>query len=571
MFPIDRLILLAAVLLLLGIVSSKLSTRLGLPFLVVFVAVGMLAGSEGIGGIAFEDYALANGIGTAALAIILFDGGLRTSGSVFRAVWGPGVAMATVGVLVTSALTGVAATVLLGLPPLEGLLLGAIVGSTDAAAVFAIFRSRNLHVDERLAATLEVESGSNDPMAVFLTIALLGILTGATDTGPAIALSFVIQMSIGAAVGILAGLFAVRTINRIELDAPGLYPVLGGACGLLAYGLAASLGGSGFLAIYLAGIVLGNSRIVFQRGLFLFQDGLAWLAQMVMFMMLGLLSFPSRLLSVAPEALAIAAVLALVARPVATFLSLAAFRFHWRELTFVSWAGLRGAIPVILATYPLLYGLPGSSRIFDVVFFVVLVSAVTQGWTLPWVARILGLERPPERVPPVSLEITSLRQVDSDIVGYGVEDASRACGRTIRDLALPDGVVVALVARGDRVVAPRGSTRLEKGDFVFVVLRPEIRPLVDRVFAVPTDADGLSPDLRFPLRGSTTCRDLYDFYGIVLEAPPEATLDELLRERLGGSLAVGARLEVGGLTLIVRDLEGGRVETVELQPPRPDD
>jgi cell volume regulation protein A len=572
MFPIDRLILVAALLLLLAIVSSKLSTRLGVPFLVVFVAIGMLAGSEGIGGIAFEDYAVANGVGTVALAIILFDGGLRTSGSAFRAVWAPGVALATVGVIVTSAITGAAATLLLGLSLMEGLLLGAIVGSTDAAAVFALFRSANLHVDHRLAATVEVESGSNDPMAIFLTITLLEILTGAMEPGPTVAISFLTEMSIGAVAGIGMGLLGARVVNRIELDAAGLYPVLGSACGLLAYGLAASLGGSGFLAIYLAGIVLGNSRIVFQRGLFFFHDGLAWLAQLVMFMMLGLLSFPSRLVAVAAESVAIAAVLTLVARPVATFLSLAVFRFHWREVAFISWAGLKGAVPIFIATYPLFYGLEGAGRIFDVVFFVVLASAITQGWSLPWVARILGLERPPEPVPPMSLEITSLRHVDGDIVGYTVVEDARANGRQIRDLALPDGVVVALIARGDRAIPPRGSTRLEPGDFVFVLLRPDTRPLVDRVFAPATeDEDWATEDVRFPLRGSATFRDLEEFYGIVSPGPPEQTLSEFLRDRLGSDLAPGARVELDRLTLLIRSLDGDVVETVELLLPARDE
>lgn len=482
MFPTDGLILVGGVLVLFAVASSKFSARFGVPVLVVFLALGMLAGSEGIGGIEFEDYALAHAIGTVALALILFDGGLRTSLRSLRIAWKPAVALATVGVVITSALTGVGASLLLGIPLLEGVLLGSIVGSTDAAAVFAVLRSRGARLSPRLGAVLEVESGSNDPMAVFLTLALLGVLLGELAPGLPLASLFLLQMTVGGVVGVLVGWLGAALNNRINLDAAGLYPVLMAAVGLLSFGLAAALGGSGFLAVYVTGVVLGNSRMVFQRGILLFTDGTAWLGQIVMFTVLGLLVFPSRLLDVAPAGLLVAAILIVVARPVATAAVLPWFGFRIREMVLVAWAGLRGAVPIILAIYPLLFGLPDGQLLFDVVFFVVLVSALTQGWSLPTLARWLKLDQPTEAMPPVTLEITSLRHVNGDIVEYLVVEGSRAAARLIRDLSLPDGAVIAMVSRGEDVIPPRGSTMLLPGDHAFLVLHPEVRSVVDQLF-----------------------------------------------------------------------------------------
>lgn len=562
-FLVDRLILIAALLLLAGVASSKFSSRFGVPVLVVFLAVGMLAGSDGIGGIAFENYGLAHGVGTLALAMILFDGGLRTSMASLRTAWKPSLSLASVGVLVTSVVTGAAAARILGIPLLNGVLLGSIVGSTDAAAVFTVLRGRGLNLRKRLSATLEVESGSNDPMAVFLTVGILEVLLGRLQPGPELAVFLLRQAALGAAAGLLVGWMATRLVNRINLDAAGLYPIFVTGFGLLAYGAAASLGGSGFLAVYLAGIVLGNRRVVFQRGILHFHDGMAWLAQIVMFILLGLLSFPSRLPGVAGQGLLIAAVLLFVARPLGVAVSLLPFRFTLREFVFVAWAGLRGAVPIILATYPLLLGLPGSETLFDVVFFVVIVSVVVQGLTLPGLARVLGLEVPAEPEAPVTLEITSLRHVDGDIVEYAVGTDSRAAGRRLRDLALPDGAVVALVAREQQVVPPRGTTRLLAGDHVSLVLRPEVRPLVDRVFGRGGEPPAAVPEeVEFPLLGSATAGDLEEFYGVRLDTPPERTLDEALRERLGTEPAPGARAEYGAVTLVVREVADGRVEQV---------
>jgi potassium/hydrogen antiporter len=564
-FFVDQVLLVGGLLLLIGIVSSKFATRLGLPVLVLFIGVGMLAGEEGLGRIAFENYALAHGIGTVALGLILFDGGLRTPLDAFRVAWKPSALLATVGVLITSIVTGVAAAWILGISLLEGVLLGSIVGSTDAAAVFAILRSKGLHLGERLAATLEIESGSNDPMAIFLTVGLLEVLLGRMPLGPGLLGFFVLQMGVGAVAGLAVGWAAVRLINRINLEAAGLYPMLTGVCGMLSFGLAAVLGGSGFLAVYLAGLVIGNSRVVFQRGTLLFHDGLAWVGQIVMFVVLGLLSFPSAVLEVAVPGLLIAAVLILVARPVAVIPLLLPFGFNLRELVFLSWVGLKGAVPIILATYPLLFGLPGGIVLFNVVFFVVLVSAITQGWSLPAVARLLRLQQPGEPEPPVTLEITSLRDVDADIVEYTLLADSRASGRRLNQLALPEGVVIAIIARGETLIPPRGSTQLRPGDHVFVVLRPEVRPLVDRVFSQGgAVAEALPVLVEFPLMGTATVEELWEFYGIRLGMPGSMTLDEVIRERFGDDVRPGQMLEIGGVTLHVREIVEGRITTIGL-------
>jgi cell volume regulation protein A len=483
MFLVDQVILLAAVLLLIGTVSSKLSARLGLPVLVVFVAIGMLAGENGLGRIEFDNFVTAHAVGTVALALILFDGGLQTRTAAIRAVWKPSLLLATVGVVTTAAITGVAAAWILHLPLVTGFLLGSIVASTDAAAVFSVLRSQGVHLRERVAATLEIESGSNDPMAILLTIGCLEILSGRMQFGPGLLLLFVQQMGIGTVVGVGVGWLAVRLINRINLAAPGLYPVLAAACGLSAFGLAAALSGSGFLAIYIAGIVVGNSRIVFQSGTFRFMDALAWIGQITMFVLLGLLSTPSELIQVAGPALLIAAILIFVARPVAVVPFLLPFRFSGREQLLISWVGLKGAVPIILATFPLMFGVPEGRLIFNVVFFVVLVSATLQGWTLPPLATWLGLQEETAPAPPAALELLAVRDLNAEIMDYAITPGSPVLGRTLEDLRLPDGAVVALVSRASRLIAPRGTTRLEPGDHLFVIAQRNERAGVEKVFA----------------------------------------------------------------------------------------
>ncbi|PJX13849.1 potassium/proton antiporter [Halomonas sp. 141] len=566
MFPVDKLILLAAILLLVGILSSKLSARIGLPVLVLFLVIGMLAGESGIGGIAFDNPLGAHTLGTLALAIILFDGGLQTPTSSIKAVWKPASLLATVGVLVTAMLTGAAAAYILDLPLLEGMLLGAIVGSTDAAAVFSLLRNAGIHINKRLKSTLEIESASNDPMAIFLTVGLLEVLVNGMQPGIGLLQLFVVQMGVGALVGLGVGWLSVKLINRIHLAASGLYPVLVAACGFLSFGVSANLGGSGFLAIFLTGVFIGNRRIAFQRGTFLFHDGLAWLSQIVMFVVLGLLINPLSLLEVWFEGLVIAAVLILVARPLAVAPILRLFGFNAREISLVSWVGLRGSVPIILAIFPLMFGLEGAELIFNVVFFVVLISASIQGTTLPIVARKLRLTEKPPAVPAASLEITALEEVDADIVEYTLSEQPRAAGRRLSQMALPDTTVVAMITRGKEVIPPRGSTELHPGDHLFVVLRPETRPFVDCVFSdAPDKVSSDLSDQPLRLKGSTTLGDLRHSYGFILNGPEETTLDTLLRSQLDMPLAVGDTLHLDGMTLSVEGILGERVTTVALQ------
>ena len=570
MFGVDRLILLAAVLLMLGIASSKLSSRMGLPVLVLFLVVGMLAGEDGIGGIVFDNYVLAHGVGTVALAMILFDGGLRTDLRQFRSVMAPALTLASVGVVMTAAIVGLSSMWLLDLPWIVAFLGASIISSTDAAAVFAVFRSRGMRVKQRLASLLEVESASNDPMAVFLTVLCIQILLGVLAPGPDVVWFFLRQAVLGGLIGWLVARGTAIVITRVGLDSAGLYPVLTSAAGLLAFGAAAAAGGSGFLAVYIAGIVLGSRRLPFRQAVFMFHDGLAWLAQIVMFTLLGLLSTPSRLLAANQPALLVAGVLVFLARPVAVGLCLFPFRYSLREVAFIAWGGLKGSVPIILATYPLMSGLAGAQGIFDVVFFAVLISAVTQGWTLPYAARMLGLQESSPTESGVTLEITSLQDVDGDIVEYPILEGSRANGLRVRDLALPDGVVIAMIVREKQVIPPRGSTKILPGDDVFVLLRPAVRTLVEHVFATAVEEAWLpATAFEFPLRGTTRLGEVEEFYGIHIDAPAGQTLDEFLRARLGRHPAVGDRLASPPMTFTVRELSDERIETVglEIEPP----
>lgn len=563
--PVDITILIAGLLLLLGIASSKVSARLGLPVLVLFLLLGMLAGDEGIGGIAFDNYQLAYGIGTLALVVILFDGGLGTSASAFRAVWAPSLLMATLGVLITAIVTGLAAMWILDLPLLVGILLGSIVGSTDAAAVFSILRHGGISLPKRLASTLEVESASNDPMAIFLTIGCLEVLAGeVTGVQDLLGLLFT-QMVVGAIGGLAIGFWAVWVINRIRLDSSGLYPILVQAFGLLAFGVTAWLGGSGFLAVYLAGLVIGNNRIVFQRGVRLFHDATAWLAQIMMFIMLGLLSFPSRMIAVSLHGLLIGVVLVFVARPIAIALIAPLFRFNRREMVFLSWVGLKGAVPITLATFPLLSGIAQAPLIFDVVFFVVVLSAVVQGWTMPYLARYLDLEIPAEPPPPVTLEIMSLQNVDGEVVDYAVGEDSRAAGRRVKELALPAGAVIALIVRQNQVIPPHGNTRIEAGDHTILVLRSDTMPMVSRIFADRRLGGQDLPSLiEFPLRPNVKVGELEEAYGVRMEAPGDWTLSQVIRSRLDDDqLHADAMVHFGPIALHIRGVSPhGTIEQI---------
>lgn len=381
-----------ATLLFLGVLVSVVSDKVGVPALLFFLAVGMFAGSEGPGGIHFDDASIAQLVGVLALVYILFAGGLSTEWTSTRPVMKEGVILATFGVLVTAGIVGAFTKYLLGFSWAESFLLGAIISSTDAAAVFSVLRAKSLHLKGTLKPLLEFESGSNDPMAVFLTVGLIGLLTQPESTAWGMLFAFVLQMVIGSIGGYLMGRVTVYLINRLRLGYDGLYPVLTLSLVLLSYSIVNLLGGNGFLAVYLGGIVIGNQRFLRKRALLSFHEGLAWIMQIAMFVTLGLLVFPSNLVPVMGYGLLIAACLIFVARPISVFLLTTFSGWSLQEKTFISWVGLRGAVPIILATYPLLAGVEQAQFIFNSVFFVVLTSVILQGTTLPIVAKWLKVD-----------------------------------------------------------------------------------------------------------------------------------------------------------------------------------
>jgi cell volume regulation protein A len=467
-FSVEIICIAAGLLLLLGTLLSKISGRFGVPALVLFLLLGMVAGSEGIGGIPFDDAAVAQTLGILALVVILFSGGLDTGWKSVRPVMFRALSLATIGVGITAAIVGGVAAWILHLPLIEGILIGAIVSSTDAAAVLAVLRTANLRLKKDIQPLLELESGSNDPMAVFLTTALTGlIIHPATGIG-SLLMSLVLQMVIGAAAGFAIGRASVWLINRLDLEIEGLYPVLTLSLALLTFGLSSELLGNGFLAVYVAGIVLGNGDIVHRRSLMRFHEGLAWLMQIVMFVMLGLLVFPSHLPAVAGAGLLLAIVL-ILARPVSVMISLALSKMGGRQKLFISWVGLRGAVPIILATFPMLSGVPDAELIFDLVFFIVLVSVLLQGTTVPVVARWLKLGEQAETRHRSPIEFEKTGKGGADLLEMIVPHTSPVAGRQLNHLGLPHGALVVLISRADEFLVAQGNTVLREGDVLLVL------------------------------------------------------------------------------------------------------
>jgi potassium/hydrogen antiporter len=481
------LLTICGILLVVSVLSSRASQRIGVPIALFFLLLGMLAGSEGIGGIPFDDYRLAFRIGSIALALILFDGGLNTPLDVVRRVWAPAAVLASVGVLLVAGLVaGIARLGGLGWP--AALLLGAIVSSTDAAATFAVLRASGLQLKRRVAATLEVESGVNDPTAVILTTTLTQNLLRPGELGLAeILVGVVTHLLIGAAVGIAAGYAGRALMSRLQLATGGLYPALMVGVGFLSFGLATLVEGSGFLAVYLTGIVLGNGPLPYRAGLFRIFDALAWLAQIGMFLLLGLLVYPSRLAEPAELGLGIALLLAILIRPLVVAICLAPFKYPWPERLFVGWVGLRGAVPIVLATFPVLAGAPGADRIFHLVFFIVVVGAIIPGGTVAWATRRLGLGSPQPPAPHALLAIESRVPLEGELRPFYIDEALVVCGLQLDELDFPEGSSVALIVRGDRLVAPKGTTRLQPGDHVYVIAQVEDRPFIQLMFGRPEE------------------------------------------------------------------------------------
>jgi cell volume regulation protein A len=481
--PVATAILLLAVgvLLALAALSTRATGRTGLPIALVFLVVGILAGRE-FGGIDFDDFPLAYRLGTAALVLILFDGGLNTPSSVLKEGLRPAALLATVGVAITAVLVAVVARVL-GLAWPAAFLLGAVVSSTDAAAVFSVLRASGLQLKKRVGLTLELESGLNDPMAVILTTTLTAALSRRAPVHlPWLVLEIPLELAIGGGVGIGIGYTARWLLTRARLSVAGLYPVLSVSVALLAFAIPSLLHGSGFLAVYLAALVLGNGPLPYRSGLLRIHDAAAWFGQVGMFLVLGLLVRPRELLGVAELGIGVGLWLAMVARPIAVVLCLLPFGYRAREVAFIGWAGLRGAVPIILAMFPVLAGADDGRHIFTIVFFVAVVNTLVPGATLRWVTRRLGLQanRPP--APHAVLEITSTQVLGSEVMSFYIGAASAVSGSSIADLPFPPGAAALLIVRGQELMAPRGATVLAPGDHVYVFARPEDKPLVQLLF-----------------------------------------------------------------------------------------
>ncbi|MFA5331053.1 MAG: potassium/proton antiporter [Methanoregula sp.] len=473
MIVLEYLLVGTAALVLICILANKVSGRIGIPALLIFILVGMLAGSEGPGGIYFDDPQIAQVIGIIALSFILFSGGIDTRWPQVKPVLVPGICLSTVGVVITAVVISIAAILFLGFSPLEGFLLGAIISSTDAAAVFSVLRSRNAGLKGNLRPLLEFESGSNDPMAVFLTIGALSLLTNPGESLFSLIPLFFQQMAIGGIIGYGLGRVTVWLLNNLKLEFEGLYPVLTLVMVLFVYGITELVGGNGFLAVYLCGLVIGASTCVHKRSLLQFHDGIAWLMQITMFLTLGLLVFPSQLLPVLVPGIIISLILIFVARPIAVFLSLLPFKMQGREKVLISWVGLRGAAPIVLATFPLIAGTPQSQMIFNLVFFIVIMSAIIHATTIPLVARALGLDAPLPGVSRFAMDLDPGNQIRNEHIELTVEPGTRADKKQVVELGLPPDTLIILVARGNEQFVPNGGTVIEAGDVLLVLVAPE--------------------------------------------------------------------------------------------------
>lgn len=464
-FSVEHIILVGSLLLMASILASKTSFKLGIPTLILFLAVGMLAGSEGIGGINFDDFHTAHLVGIVALNFILFSGGMDTRWESVKPVIRQGVLLSTLGVALTATVIGVAAHLFTNLSLLEGLLLGSIVSATDAAAVFSILRTRSIGLKGNIRPLLELESGSNDPMAYLLTVSFTYLLMSDSHTTVmSLVLRFLQEMAIGGALGYALGKGMVWAVNRVKLEIEGLYPVLIMAMIFFTFSFTDIVGGNGFLAVYISALVLGNSNFIHKKSTVKFYDGQAWLMQIVLFLTLGLLVFPSRIVPITGIGILLSLVLIFVARPIAIFICLAPFRMKTREKLFISWVGLRGAVPIVFAIYPLTAGVSNADLLFHLVFFISAISVLLQGYSLPLVARWLKVTVPKKAKKRSQLDWELYDSIQTELVEVILPGNSPAVGKAIVKLKLPKPALIALLVRDEKYIQPNGSTVLEEGD-----------------------------------------------------------------------------------------------------------
>nr|CAD6619131.1 potassium/proton antiporter [Rhizobium sp. TCK] len=549
-------LLVGTILVLVAAFSSLIAFRFGAPLLLVFLSIGLIAGVDGLG-ISFDNFAFAYMLGSLALAVILFDSGFGTSVHSFRVAAWPALTLASIGVVLTASLFAFGAMLLLDLTWLEGLLLGSIVGSTDAAAVFFLLRIGGINIRDQVRSTLEVESGTNDPMAIFLTIALVEVLAsgeGISGLNADFLMLFIEQMALGLIFGLLGGMMIVWILNRFTSDR-SLAPIFALALGLLVFAFTGAIGGSGFLAVYVAGIYSGNRKIFAREAIARFHAGLTWLAQIIMFIVLGLLATPSQFPSIAIPAILLGLFLVFIARPLAVWLSLLPFQMTQQETGFVAWVGLRGAVSILLAILPLLGGMENGLLFFNTAFIIVMVSLVLQGWTIKPVARKLGLIIPPRMGEVDKIELDLPGKSTHELISYRVMKESPV----LRGERIPRWAMPSLVIRDGRSMRYQYAGRLQEGDQVYLFVTPNYIRLLDRLFAsrAPVEEDDEDFFGAFSISPSRPAKELDAAYGPGLLSPTEQhmTIADLLTHRLGGRAEYADRVRFGSVVLIVRDLD----------------